>query len=439
MELNTSDSALKSTLEKALGHLAPFTEQELHSLISLKINYAKDVSLIRHCINLQNLEIFACDLQDLDILKTCKKLSNLRVACSPLKNIQYLRDFSKLETVELVLTFVEDLAPLMDLPMLTQGVLLGNPWTPESYQELKQKLLTIPTANLNKPPLIDFSSEKEWQFTRNLYSQGLPASFAKFDTRPVLVKPGIPSIPNSICDFLNLPMAFIEMEIRTPDFTLEKIFNKYLGTRDTNSNFRKFDFYSHYLIGSGDDAQKWVTCSSLLNDTKQSLLHFIGRFEELIFYREDNVLLNREEESANITLPQWLRDIRQTLAFVLPHNLVEIQFDNFDRWSVQMEKLDRIWYTFGLLGASDSEQRVIINGDRVLFPISEWVQTGYSTLAINIADPDDRQVYEYNQEDIRTGGKLTEKAAKVVFNSYASLLQHIVRIRLENGNVIEGV
>jgi hypothetical protein len=440
VELNTSDLSLQLALETALRHPAPFTSEECQVLVGpLLISHARDLSLVRYCSSLQHLEIFASDIEDLNVLMDTPQLTTVRVVCSSLYNIEALATCHRLESVELVLTYIEDLGPLMALPNLRRGVLLGNPWTPESYHDLRPRLLNAPTETWQKPPVIDFSNEREWRLTRTLRERELQACFAYIDTRPVLVRPGIPTMPNADCDFLNLPLGFVEIEIQASGFTIQELFRKYLGERVSTSTHRSFDFRSHYTLGTQEDAEAWISNSSLAVPTKDALFHFVHRFPTLTFYQEDTLFLDRQEESLNISLPPWLREIRQVLAFVLPHNHVELQFDSFDHWSNHSENLDSIWYTFGLIGDSNPEQHFVIDEHRRLFPIGEWLQTGYSTLAIDIENPEDQRVYEYDQQDKRSEGELEPGAARVVFDTYANLIGHIVSIRLENGEVIRAV
>jgi hypothetical protein len=437
MEIKVEDSGVNSALQTALGHPAPFSAEECVSLEGpLLINQSRDLSALNACPNLRHLEIFASDVASLDALAGLEKLVTLRVACSTVRDIRALAACRALETVDLVFTFAEDLRPLLGLPALRYGVLVGNPWTPDSYHKLRPLLLKMPTERWKRPPVLDFSSQREWELTLELQGVNGGACFATLDTRSLLVRPGPPSFPNSNCDFLPLPLEYVRIDMKEPDFSITKLLQNYLLPGEQNSEFKALDYHSHYIIGAGDDAEAWVRDSPLPDRSKQALMRFIHRFPSLVFYREDDTVLDRVEAARSISLPPWLRQARKALTFVLPHNRIDIQFDTFDHWSNQSEQLGQIWYTFGLIGPNDSRERGIKDEDRLYFPIGEWLATGYSTLAINIADPEDQRVYEYDQQDLISEGEVAPRRAKVIFDSYTGLLGHIVALKLETGEVI---
>lgn len=439
MELNPADPALITTLEAAIGHVSPFTVEECQALEGpLRVEYARDLSPLGHCRNVRQLEIFASDVETLDSLAGLESLLVLRVVCSTVRNVEALTTCRMLESVELVLNLVEDPRPLIQLPHLAHVSLTGNPLNTKSYAELRLALLGTRAMPWNKTPVVEISSERELRLAQALQNRGIPASFATIDVRPVLVAPGIPSIPNSSCDFLEIPLGFVEAAMLRPDFSIESLFDEYLDGQDLHSERRVFDFRSHFILGHSEDAASWVRSSSLAEYSMQSYLQFIRRFCKLTFYKEDDNVLDREEQIFRVRLPLWLRESRKTLTSVLPHEQVRVRFDSFDHWSAQEDSLSDAWYTFGLIGTRESTGPGVIEGDRLLFPIGEWLETGYSTLAINLADPEDQSVYEYDRQDLREEGRLVPGAVRVVFESYASLYSHIVALELENGEIIWG-
>jgi len=146
------------------------------------------------------------------------------------------------------------------------------------------------------------------------------------------------------------------------------------------------------------------------------------------------------EAKHRVQLPDWLRAIRQTLADVNYDKLVWVKFDQFDGWSPRSDQIDQIWYMLGLGYDNDDQRDLLIPG--VLFPIGGWIETGRSILAIKIDDAQNQQVYEYTEQDLwdnRSDGFPVFESARVVFNSYAQMLGHIVALQLENGEVIEAI
>ncbi|MHC5598383.1 MAG: hypothetical protein ACYTXC_20995 [Nostoc sp.] len=442
MTIEINDPGLNQGLETALGHPAPFTLDELQSLKgSLSICQSADISLLRHCRNLEQIEIHASNLSNLNTLANLEKLTKLRVTCSPIEDIAAIATCTALEVIEIMFTFIEDLSPLMTLPSLKRGSLIGNPWNETSYHELRPQLLKSPTERSQKPPAIEFSDVDEWEKTCELRSRGQYGCFALHEGRSVLVRPGIPSIPNLDCDFLLISPGALASEMRHSEFSVDELFAEAFDESGSEEYESLFAVERDYTEGNADEARSWVNASKLPKATKQELLRFIDRFPMLQFYKEHADLLDGVQASEQVKLPKWLRDIRQTLAYVMYGKLVWVQFDQFQGWSPRSDQLEQIWYSLGLRGYNNEEQRGLI-GKGGFFPIGEWLETGRSTLAIKLEAPKDHRVYEYTEEDLwdnQYDDRPVFESVRVVFNSYTEMLDHIVAFRLQNGEVIQAI
>ena len=436
--LTTNDLGLKAAFEKALNHPAPFSIEECRELnVPLKVSCASDLSLLQHCTNLDHLEIHACDVENLDVLTDLEKLKTLKVTCSTVEDIQSLTNCRAIENLDLSFTFVQDLSPLMGLPNLRRGTLLGNPWNSNSYNELRHELLATAVEKWQKPPIIEFSPQDDWELTCQLWDRGLRACFGRIDnSRSLFVIPGIGHRQNSECDYREIYAIILREALEDSDFNLESLFEDSSSETELAASNSSSVFQSHRTLGDCDDAVAWVNGSKLSETSKKALLGFIQRFPTLVFFKEDAVFLDRVESFKEIKLPKWLREIRQTLAFVRPNQNVRVQFDSFDGWSVNLENLGEIWYSLGLRGVNNSEEQGVTDYNK-LFPIAEWLETGYSTLAINLANAQDQQIYEYDPQSINSEGRLEPDAIGVVFNSYAEMFSHISAIELENGEIIQ--
>lgn len=442
MSIEANDPGLKQALETALGHPAPFDLEELGSLKGpLNINQAADISLLNHCHNLEQLTIHAANVSSLNALSGLKKLTTLRVTCTPIEDISAIATCTALEVIELMFTLVEDLNPLMNLPSLRSGNLIGNPWNETSYYELRPRLLESPTQRWQELPNIEFSDEFDWEITRNILDKGQRGCFAALDGREVLVRPGIVSIANQDCDFLLISGGGLGSKIYDSDFSVDRLFVQAFGDKGPDQPRSLFAYERPYTQGTADEARTWVISSGLPEETKNALLRFINRFPKQLFYKQKVKLLEDIEAKHRVKLPEWLRAIRQTLADVNYGKLVWVKFDEFDGWSPRSDEIDEIWYMVGLTGYANDEQRdLLING--ALFPIGDWIETGRSTLAIKLDDPQNQQVYEYTEQDLwenLSDGFPVFESARVVFNSYAEMLGHIVALRLENGEIIEAI
>ena len=442
MSIETNDSGLNQVLETALGHPPPFEVGELQAIKgSLKVSYAADISLLLHCCNLDQLEIHACNVNSLSALADLKKLTTLRVTCSPIEDIAAIATCTALEVIDIMFTLVEDLTPLMALPNLRQGILIGNPWNETSYNELRPRLLESPTERWHQPPMIEFSNEWDWELTCQLRAHGQRACFAVHEGRSVLVRPGIPSIPNLDCDFMFIDSGILRPEMYRLDYSVDRLFADVFGESEPTEPESLFAVKRHYTEGNADEARAWVNTSKLPKATKGALLRFIDRFPTLQFYKEDAELLDGVESSEQVKLPKWLRNIRQTFAYVMYGQLVCVRFDQFDGWSPRSDQLNQVWYSLGLRGYDNEEQRNLI-GKGGFFPVGDWLETGRSTLAIKLDTPKDQKIYEYTEEDLwdnQYDGRPVFESVNVAFNSYAEMLGHIVAVEFQNGEVIEAM
>ncbi len=71
------------------------------------------------------------------------------------------------------------------------------------------------------------------------------------------------------------------------------------------------------------------------------------------------------------------------------------------------------------------------------------LETLESLLTIKLGHTDDQAIYEFNYGAIAANpegdGMISPGSLNVAFNSYAELLDHIIAIRLENGETIHAI
>ncbi len=434
MELNPADEGVRNALIKTLGHSAPFNDSELESIQELRIEYARDIAFLSSCRNLRKIEIFASEIEELLSLSSLTKIRCLKIVATPLRDIYSLSSLEQLEEIHLLFTFVEEIEPILSLPKLEKGYLFGNPWSEESFQKIESYFFENQNSE-NDLPLLYFSSRPEWKFTRRLNLEGHKTCFAYLDVRPTLVRPGIPKMPNSACDFVEFPMAYLNFRLTDQNFSMDSFFETYGEKRATQEPYRFFVEGSNYEIGRSKAAQKWVQESQLSREEKEYLLEFIDKFRRLIFYKESDTTLKTKEERKNISLPNWYKQIKKTISFVLPGYVTEIQMQGFELSQEFFEFRKSGWYSLGLIGTSLGLTNMVKDGDKSLFPIGEHSDS-YSILAINIADSNDKYVYEFNPEDLLADEELEEGTSISVFSSYASLLSHIIAIKVEGEDIL---
>ena len=191
-----------------------------------------------------------------------------------------------------------------------------------------------------------------------------------------------------------------------------------------------FDSTKHRIGGNSSEAAIWVQTSSLLDEDKAYLLTFIQRFSSLVFFREDDALLDHVETIDRVKLPLWFREMRKVLAFVDPP--LHVRFDDYDHLLPRSDDVEDTWYRFEL-GYGDDEQRELFFGQAGCYPIGDWFGTGYSYLAINLWDENDPSILEFARENLMDNildGKPARASVRAAFDSYPRMLSHIVEVRL---------
>lgn len=203
-----------------------------------------------------------------------------------------------------------------------------------------------------------------------------------------------------------------------------------------------FDYPQHRPTGSEVDAKSWLSSSLSENDARPFIL-FVERFSELTFYREDMALLGHIQAQEGVELPKWLLDIRNAFAFVessIPEYEIKVRFDED---ATDAEWLDDRWFTLGLRGYANEDDKEILQrvSPLSLFPIGEVWESDVM-LAINLADPNDKKVYgltlEFLRDDEADDLPLID-SVHVVFESYGNMFGDIVAIKLPGGRLLPKV
>lgn len=190
------------------------------------------------------------------------------------------------------------------------------------------------------------------------------------------------------------------------------------------------EYQRHLTRGDAAAARLWIERSTLPEDDKADLTRFVATFPSLTYVKEDPTLLDRYAEADQVTLPQWFRDVRSTLAFVEPHVLVRV--DDFQWYfSPRADDVEEIWYDLRP-GCSGEEERDLFTGDSAIYPIgSDW-DDGETHIGIDLENPVDRRIFDFHGEDLldnKLDGRPVRGSLYPVFDSYAQLLAHVVEVR----------
>lgn len=437
-------NALMDAITKALGHGCPFAQSELDAIERLVITNAVAITGIEELRNLRELELYCSDIHDLKFLFSLQKLEVLKIYALPIKDISPLIGCPSLKECDISFTCISDLSPLFSLPLLEKGILIGNPYTDECFNNQIQALLQIK----GKPGfgLFMFPQKENWEQTRKFFDGGRSLCVALLDgVAPVLIKPGLPVETKGNCDFIlwkeKYASKIIDWCRREPVITLQKIFNLSLGESGCAEHGRFFDFDCRPTIGNDKDAVSWINASGLAKKEKEGLLSFVAKFPQLPFYRSSLKSMTTLSEIMNILLPEWFIALQTTFSFIVPYQRVQFRFRNDNDLF-----RNRVWYVFNFR-AGDHDYFKKANESVLPVNIAESFPFTIS-LNINVNGEDDRSIYGYDLEyvdfanfDSGKDGTMSE-ALEVFFSSYAEMLAGIESVKImigENETVFEAV
>jgi len=190
-------------------------------------------------------------------------------------------------------------------------------------------------------------------------------------------------------------------------------------------------------FGTSTEAMGWVSGSDLDEESKSNLLKFIMNFPSLTFTRESDEYLDAVESEHGLTLPPWLRHLRKTLAgFTDP---MPARFIAYDDDCARFDIVHKIWYTFSLGDMSEDDKPLFMEYAQ-MYPIGSWVENDRSYLAINLEDPQDRNIYEFAREDLSDSQTMGESPLPdAVFSSYPRMLSRLYQFKATNGVLMQAV
>src|SRR5262245_23335207 len=179
MSTDIKDTAVAAALERAIGHIGPYSEDELASVRKLRIVGAQTLGDLAGCSGLEALAVIGSSVTDLAALSGMTRLRALWVLACPVTSAEGLVGLEQLEELRLDFTFVEDASPLFALPSLRRARALGNPWSASSWQRLQQHALPASGRAAAARPLLELGVENEFmlRINRRLREFGLDLCF----------------------------------------------------------------------------------------------------------------------------------------------------------------------------------------------------------------------------------------------------------------------
>jgi hypothetical protein len=434
---SVEDAGVRAALQRALGHGAPYTDDDLARVTSLRVHGAADISALRECRDLQRLELFGSDITALDDIARLPALTELQVLGCPVADVAPLARATSLVELRIDFCFVEDLAPIVDLPQLRRGRFVGNPFAPASWHEIRPRWQRTSASGTGRRPVLEFGATRTWDTTRRMWDRGIRLCFAVLDgLRSILVRPGSCRTEGIEVDATEAPSARLAMAIDEGQAT-DELFDEIAGYWDRKGHPRPTDFASHRVFGDGADAAEWIADAP---DTERAdLARFIGHFPDAVFYKETEPVFAAVSALTECAYPAALAASRAILAGAVPDERPSFQLRSFTGSSPRAERLASIWYAQNLGIYSVSDRKKLLRDQARVFPIAEWIETGRSFLVSALSETDPT-VYELAEQDlldaVLDGRPLAAEMSRV-FRSHAELLANVRAWKLPDGTVIE--
>jgi hypothetical protein len=439
MTIHIQDTAVAAALERAIGHIGPYSDDELANVRELRIVGAGSLGDLARCSALEQLAVIGSDVTDLGALSDLKQLRRLSVLACPVTSAEALAGLERLEDLRLDFTFVEDASPLFALPSLRRARLVGNPWSETSQTRLEQHGLPASARTIAARPIFELGGEFPARgATRRLRGVGLDLCFGVLDVhRGVLVRPGKARLAGQECDSTSADAADVWLEDKG-DCTTDSLFDAVRAFRTGPGDSTGFDFDSHRELGDRDDALRWIAAET---DAvrRGSLERFIARFPGAVFFREDDAFHAMAERRGGISLPASYRNARAILAGAFPERSAEFRVDRFEGNTIAASSLleEEVWYRPQFESYENDEGPTIRDVVR-MYPFAVRRPQKRSILAVSL-EGDQPEIREYRETDIFFALRSGDSPGESVYSaypSYAELLGHIIAFKLADG-VIE--
>ncbi|MEV8333847.1 hypothetical protein [Streptomyces niveus] len=198
-----------------------------------------------------------------------------------------------------------------------------------------------------------------------------------------------------------------------------------------------FEFGPARATGTAQQATEWVNASALSLQDKRNLLSFVEKFPSLAFTKDDDRFLRDLGVKDGVQLPSWMFQIRKTLSFTYPPMFV--RFDDYDFFTPRSDDVEDIWYMMDLGYMREGQRNLFVKKARI-YLLGGWEDSDLSYLGFSTEDVQDERIYEFAGDDIMDNSLDETPVGNSIypaFESYSSMLSHIVEVRLgEIGEIV---
>lgn len=411
--LNINDSGLASALARVCG--GEPTEEACAGLEALEVWGCKDLSGLTACPRLVALVVDGSELTDLEPLAGLPALRDLAIRSSLVADLSALSRCGALRSLDLSYSPVRDLGVVEALLALDRITLVGAPLDDAGRAW---------AARLGAQR-VRLSPEPDWRLSRDLWALGAGVLFGYHGGRHILVRPGLARGAGCQVDLVadvtgGAVRAVMQQSAARPASVFVKVKAETGGPRVGHP-----DEGAILVEADATTAQGWVSEAAppgALADAQRSL---IQGFPSLVWFHSTEQAHKRFVEAYGALFPAWYLALRAAVAGVEPQQA---------KWYHLTWPLARRggseWYKISP-GLSVHGAHPWLASQRHLAVVAEGVDGPGTLLAVPAERAEDGGVVAFTLEP---GSQ--QVLADPVFDSYASLLDHIDQIRLEDGTII---
>lgn len=417
------DPGLRESLERATG--GALDDASLAALTSLTVRHARSLEGLERAAHLTRLDLLGCDLPDLLTLGKLLQLKYLNIRYSKVSDAGGLAACVALESADLSFSNFTSLTALAGLPALRRVVAYGLPLMDEATR--------LPGR---EDVRIALSPERVRLFSHRLLVADSGLVFGSQFGRNLLVRPGVPDDQSRTVAFISGVDSPIIATLwaQLGDAPASGLFDAIQARIGKPSKLLDPAQDARIDEASAAVAVQWIEGSELSPALRASLTSLVAGFSTLSWFRESAVAVEKQRELLGDPVPAWLLELKRTLSGHEPQQASWVRFRGADGARVDGSSPARRWYSLGLAPGVARSNPLIVTAHH-LIPVAEHLGVPERVLAVRADAPEGTAVYEFLAEDVDPRSGLDAPAA-CVFDSYASLLDHIDQIRLEDGTII---
>jgi hypothetical protein len=310
------DAAISEEIFRKLRQEPPYAPTDLEEVSRLILSKRmwghelQTLSDLRHLTGLRSLYLENVCGVDFAPVFEHPSLTRLLIEKSDLSRLEGLQSLVQLEDLTVSWNFIEDISPILEMPVLESLEIYGNPLTPESYYEILPQLE-------DRFGNVYCDDEETWKLQRRMWEQGHRACFGNEAHYRLIV-------PELCCRLKKSFAVRIEPEELEAELAREGADIEEIAERRRDKPYRRGD---HIETGDAEAARGWIETAEIDDRLKEALREVVDRLEGGEFVREDEQVFEEMQgrlyywkpyprpEGGRPQIPAWYRAQKSALSY----------------------------------------------------------------------------------------------------------------------------